>query len=85
MSPETIERFWNNVLKMQDGHWVWQGSGTDRKYGRIMINHRNIQATRLSYAIFHGKDLEQIEHLKMVKTCPVKSCVNPLHLVALPR
>lgn len=80
-----VDKFWENVLKKDDGHWLWRGSLTSRNYGRIMVNGHLLQATRISYAIFHGKKLEEIENLKMVKTCPLKNCVNPLHLVALPK
>lgn len=86
MDKDLTEIFWANVLKSQDGHWIWQGSLTKPRkhggYGRIMIDGKLIYATRLSYAIFHDKNLPEIEHLKMVKTCDVVECVNPAHLAA---
>jgi hypothetical protein len=89
MDSELIERFWANILKRDDGHWIWKGSLTKKRtrgsYGRIMYRGKSIYAVRLSYAIFHNKEIEDIDHLEMKKICPVKECVNPAHLVALPR
>jgi len=82
MNTEYSDKFYKNVLTRDDGHWIWRGSVTKGGYGRIMINREQIQATQLSYMVTCNKSLANIKHLRMVKMCPIKLCVNPLHIDA---
>lgn len=79
------EKFWRNVLKREDGHWIWQGSKTDRGYGRIKIRGKLFQATQLSLMIVRNIELSEVEKLKIIKLCLYKDCVNPACLHTLPK
>lgn len=67
------QRFFNKI-KIEDGHWLWQGALDKDGYGRCKQGART---HRWSYEYFIGKIPEgfHIDHL-----CKIRNCANPFHL-----
>lgn len=78
------EKFWDQVLVVGSGCWLWDGFVNPNGYGqrtvRVQGRNRTIQAHRLAYELFVGPvpiGLE-LDHL-----CRTRSCVRPDHLEAV--
>jgi hypothetical protein len=75
------ERILRNVVKSDDGCWIWQLFIAKNGYGRIEITDAEgrgpKEAHRVSYEAFVGPIPPglHIDHL-----CRVRACVNPSHL-----
>lgn len=70
-------RFWDNVKKLRNGCWEWQGTLTSGGYGRFDIEGRTVSAHRYAYESRIGPIPPRlvIDHL-----CRNPPCVRPDHL-----
>lgn len=71
------ERFWENVIKQDDGCWLWNGYIDINGYGSISFNNKRIATHRYSFKLHNGYlpvGLE-LDHL-----CRNRACCNPEHL-----
>ena len=61
----------------KDGHWLWQGSLSDGRYGQFWANGKHIKAHRFAWEFFIGplNQLDELHH-----ACGNKLCVKPWHL-----
>ncbi|AGT12518.1 HNH endonuclease [Mycobacterium phage Tripl3t] len=82
LSPVEVDRFWDKVLKTDDGCWTWTGWKNDSGYGRLRHEGRSYRAHRVSYEMHKGPipDKHDIDHM-----CFNRLCVNPAHLRACTR
>jgi HNH endonuclease len=72
------ERFEEKVMpEPNTGCWLWTGSLNNKGYGRIMVNHANKLASRVSYELYRGP----IGNLIVMHRCDNTVCVNPDHLL----
>lgn len=72
------DRFMSYVKTNLAGCWIWNGSQTNKGYGKCRHNYGTVDAHRMSYRLFVGP----IPTDKIVRhTCDVKLCVNPAHLL----
>lgn len=69
-------RFWNNVAK-SPSCWLWTGSITGAKYGRIYVDGKIVYAHRYSYSLNIGPITN---NLFVLHKCDNTICVNPEHL-----
>ena len=75
---ELSTKFYDRVLKAQDGHWYWMLYLNPDGYGRCSVRKRNGEfAHRVAWELEYGTipDGMVMDHL-----CKVRSCVNPAHL-----
>lgn len=81
--------FEKSIPEPNSGCWLWLGSFfkakrrvTDGKqkppYGRTWVGGKTVQAHRISYSIFYGKNPEG---LVVRHACDNSACVNPDHLI----
>lgn len=70
-------RFWDKVLGLDTGCWVWTACILHNGYGQFRVGPKHKQAHRVSYTALVGEIPEglQLDHL-----CRVRECVNPSHL-----
>jgi hypothetical protein len=77
--------FWNKVRALDNGCWEWTGARSSGGYGSVGLwDGRRVigkKAHRLAFESFRGAILPglTIDHL-----CRFTSCVNPMHLDAVP-
>ena len=77
-SADIRERFYSLVGERQpDACWPWQGSRTNRGYGRIKIRGRQTGAHRLSYRLHNGPFPAE---MLICHRCDNPPYVNPAHL-----
>lgn len=69
-----------NVIELETGCRIWQGSKVGAGYGVVSTGNRRVYVHRLAYELANGPIPEglEIDHL-----CAVKDCVNPEHLEAV--
>jgi hypothetical protein len=70
-------RLVTNVVRDENGCWLWQRATNEKGYGRVQFQGRHRAAHRVSYTTFVGPIPEglQLDHL-----CRVRHCINPAHL-----
>ena len=80
LSEKALQRFLAKVSANQDGCWMWIGTKNHRGYGQFYLG-RQVPAHRAAYGHYVGPipDGFDVDHL-----CRVRSCVNPMHLEAVP-
>jgi hypothetical protein len=90
LTPQIIERFWQNVTRCDHGDqcgkccWLWHGYakkpvGRHASYGRFFIYPYQYPAHRVSYILTYGYIFPG---LYICHRCDVPLCVNPQHLWA---
>lgn len=72
-----LERFWKKVRKSENGCWEWIGSKWESGYGRIIVNGKQLVATRVMLAITNR---EVDDSLFVIHRCDNRGCVRPDHL-----
>lgn len=84
IDAETKERFFEKVLKLPSGCWIWTGALQGKYYkeenggyGSFRFN-KKVRPAHIVSCHIHGKDIEQGKHIDHL--CRVTSCVNPDHL-----
>ena len=80
--PLTIDRFWQKVVKQENGCWKWMGCLNSkvpgRGYGYFSFENRMGLAHRFSYEYFNNTTIP--EGLEIDHLCRNRKCVNPDHL-----
>lgn len=76
--PPLEERFWSKVAVTANPNncWEWTAAKTDKGYGRITVEDRQLRAHRVSWYLTHNEWPE----LLVLHKCDNSSCVNPNHL-----
>lgn len=69
-----IERFWDNVVKTENGCWLWQGKSEVNGYGYARFGMRQELTHRISWILHYGKIPDG---LNVLHHCDVRRCVNP--------
>lgn len=73
-----IERFENQIDKIENGCWLWIGEiAVPGDHGILRIGGQILSAYRLSYEIYTG---EIPKGLCVCHSCDVRACVKPDHL-----
>lgn len=73
----TDEILLGNVVKDENGCWLWNRAKDWRGYGKIKVGGRMFGVHRLAYRLFKG---EIPEDLCVCHSCNNKLCLNPDHL-----
>lgn len=82
-SPELLQRFWKDVDKQDDGHWMWTGVKSNAwKYGifRVELGNRlrQFQAHRIAKHLAEP-DYNGARLVKKLSVCNDILCINPDH------
>lgn len=80
---ETImERFWQKVLKRDDGCWQWIGTIDKRTgYGFFMHGPKGAQQKYRAHRFSYERLVDEIpDDLVCCHSCDRRDCVNPAHL-----
>lgn len=74
----TIEdRFWDKVLKLENGCWQWAATKNNLGYGQFWNGTKNVLAHRFSLGL-HNITIPL--GLECDHKCHNRSCVNPSHI-----
>ncbi len=79
-SPRSVRKFWDSVDKTYAHCWIWKGSQTTSGYPQFFVDGIHMPAHLYAYRLAHGAIPTGF---RIVRTCGMRLCVNPHHLVAL--
>ena len=67
----------NHIEINEKGCWLWKMACSNRNYGVIRVNGKNLYSHRISWQVFNGNIPKG---LCVLHKCDVRNCVNPNHL-----
>ncbi len=83
--PSFEDRFWKRVDKTESC-WLWTGARMPKGYGQFTWDGRRWLVHRKAYELLIGPIPPGLDlHHDMAGGCTSRSCVNPAHLIPLPR
>jgi hypothetical protein len=90
VAKKTLKERFDVKVKVngESGCWTWVGSHDGANYGRISLNGKPAQASRVAYTLYRGPIPEgQVldHHLYPEGGCVGPTCVNPSHLIPTTR
>lgn len=68
-----------NCSENANGCWIWSGY-TERGYGRMSYQGKQVLIHRLMFALEHGVSLDSLAREVICHQCDTPGCVNPAHL-----
>ncbi len=76
----TTDKFWQQIMVVENGCWLWTRAADPLGYGRVQHNGRVQLAHRVAYELTYGPVPEgmDLDHL-----CRFPPCVRPQHLEAV--
>lgn len=80
VQPDTEQRFWDKVQKLNCGCWAWTGAKTKHGYGRFKYKGKLRSAHKFAYEV----SIEAISDEAWVvrkSFCITPGCCNPEHLM----
>jgi hypothetical protein len=90
VAKKTLKERFDAKVKVngESGCWTWAGFHDGANYGRISLNGKPAQASRVAYTLYRGAIPEgQVldHHLYPEGGCVGPTCVNPSHLIPTTR
>jgi len=76
-APSLSDVFWSKVQRSSDDCWTWQGSRSNRGYGKLSYRGRDLRAHRVAWELAHG-DIPP--RFVVMHTCDNPPCVRLDHL-----
>lgn len=73
---QLIERLRQHTVE-QNGCWCWTGRKSSKGYGKIVVNHKELRAHRVSYEVYV---CEIPSGMMVCHRCDNPCCTNPDHL-----
>lgn len=79
--------FWQRIgrktIKDEKGCYLWTGAKTEAGYPLTEVDGKTVTVAR---AVFETKNRVKLDRdMQVVHTCKEKTCVNPNHLIAVPK
>lgn len=72
-----MKRFWDKVLKVENGCWEWQAARDKDGYGKFGQNRKDLRAHRVAYKLM----VDEIpDGVHVLHRCDNPPCCNPDHL-----
>lgn len=72
-----VPRLLSNIVKTNNGCWIWQGSKTKDGYGVMGIGRKQFRVHRVAFDVFKGRGAEGSF---VCHSCDTPLCINPDHL-----
>jgi len=78
---ENLKRRLEKHTVKNGDHWIWVGSTSHGGHGKMTIDHKQYETSRVAAALFLGLDINSHIQLACHKVeCGKKECWNPDHL-----
>jgi hypothetical protein len=77
LTRRDVERFWNNVIRLDNKCWQWIAATSTYGYGKMWICGQLINSHRISWIIHYG---EIPVGKSVLHRCDNPPCTNPKHL-----